>query len=96
MPQQTFEAPADRGVLAGSVVGDGPPVLVLHGGPGLSVAIVDGLVADLAPAYRVATFQQRGIEPSTTEGRMRRKKPDYEAYVARTSGFIPLPPKKAA
>ena len=69
MPQQTFEAPADRGVLAGQVVGDGPPVLVLHGGPGLSVAIVDGLVADLAPAYRVATFQQRGIEPSTTEGR---------------------------
>ena len=69
MPQQTFEAPADRGVLAGQVVGDGPPVLVLHGGPGLSVAIVDGLVADLAPAYRVATFQQRGIEPSTTGGR---------------------------
>jgi hypothetical protein len=32
------------------------------------VSIVDGLVADLLPAYRVATFQQRGIEPSTTEG----------------------------
>lgn len=31
----------------------------------------------------------------TTEGRMRRKKPDYEAYVARTSSFIPMPPKKA-
>ncbi len=30
----------------------------------------------------------------TTEGRMRRKRPDYEAYVARTSGFIPMPPKK--
>ncbi len=30
----------------------------------------------------------------TVEGRMRRKKPDYEAYVARTSGFIPLPPKR--
>ena len=43
-------------------------MLVLHGGPGLSVSIVDGLVADLLPAYRVATFQQRGIEPSTTEG----------------------------
>jgi steroid 5-alpha reductase family enzyme len=32
----------------------------------------------------------------TTEGNMRRKKPDYEAYMARTSGFIPLPPKKVA
>ena len=30
----------------------------------------------------------------TVEGRMRRKKPDYEAYVARTSGFIPMPPKR--
>ena len=31
----------------------------------------------------------------TTEYRMRRKKPDYEAYVAQTSGFIPMPPRKA-
>jgi pimeloyl-ACP methyl ester carboxylesterase len=61
-------APVDGGVLAGTVTGDGPPVLVLHGGPGLSVSIVDGLVADLAPSFRVATFQQRGIEPSTTDG----------------------------
>ena len=30
----------------------------------------------------------------TTEYRMRRKKPDYEAYVAQTSGFIPMPPKR--
>ena len=29
----------------------------------------------------------------TVEGRMRRKKPEYEAYVARTSGFIPMWPK---
>ncbi len=68
MTQETFQAPVDGGVLAGYVDGAGPPVLVLHGGPGLSVSIVDGLVADLLPAYRVATFQQRGIEPSTTEG----------------------------
>jgi steroid 5-alpha reductase family enzyme len=31
----------------------------------------------------------------TIEGRMRRKRPDYEAYIARTSGFIPLPPKRS-
>jgi steroid 5-alpha reductase family enzyme len=30
----------------------------------------------------------------TVEGRMRRKRPEYEAYVQRTSGFIPMPPKK--
>ncbi|MEP6968079.1 MAG: DUF1295 domain-containing protein [Pseudomonadota bacterium] len=29
----------------------------------------------------------------TVEGRMRRKRPEYEAYVRRTSGFIPMPPK---
>jgi pimeloyl-ACP methyl ester carboxylesterase len=68
MACETFEAPVQGGTVAGYVDGDGPPVLVLHGGPGLSVGIVDGLVADLLPAYRVATFQQRGIEPSTTEG----------------------------
>lgn len=31
----------------------------------------------------------------TVEGRMRRKRPDYEAYVRRTSSFIPMPPRKA-
>ena len=31
----------------------------------------------------------------TVEGRMRRKRPDYEAYIQRTSAFIPLPPKRA-
>lgn len=68
MTPETFEAPTGNGVLTGTVRGDGPPVLVLHGGPGLSSTIVDGLVADLAPSYRVAVFQQRGIEPSATEG----------------------------
>ena len=30
----------------------------------------------------------------TVEGRMRRRRPDYEAYIRRTSGFIPLPPRR--
>lgn len=30
----------------------------------------------------------------TVEGRMRRKRPDYEAYVQRTSKFFPMPPKR--
>jgi steroid 5-alpha reductase family enzyme len=32
----------------------------------------------------------------TVEGRLRRTRPDYEAYVARTSGFVPWPPRRAA
>ena len=31
----------------------------------------------------------------TVEGRMKRKKPDYEDYVRRTSGFVPWFPKRA-
>ena len=30
----------------------------------------------------------------TTEGKMRKSKPGYEDYVARTSGFVPWFPKK--
>jgi pimeloyl-ACP methyl ester carboxylesterase len=68
MTRETFEAPVPGVVLAGTVEGDGPPVIVLHGGPGLSVDVVDGLVADLVPSYRVAVFQQRGLAPSATDG----------------------------
>ena len=68
MTAERFEAPVDGGVLVGTVTGDGPPVLVLHGGPGLSVSVMDDLIAELAPAYRVASFQQRGIEPSVVDG----------------------------
>jgi steroid 5-alpha reductase family enzyme len=32
----------------------------------------------------------------TVEGRLRRHRPGYEDYIARTSPFIPWPPKKAA
>lgn len=43
-------------------------MLVLHGGPGLEYSHMDGLVDELAAGYRVATFQQRGLAPSTVEG----------------------------
>jgi proline iminopeptidase len=56
------------GSLVGWVRGDGPPVLLLHGGPGLSYDYLDGLDAELGDGYRAATFQQRGLEPSTTDG----------------------------
>ena len=34
-----------------------------------------------------------GVPP--VENHLKRSRPDYDAYVARTSGFIPLPPKRA-
>lgn len=43
-------------------------MLLLHGGPGLSFSYLDELAAELQPEFRVASFQQRGLEPSTVEG----------------------------
>lgn len=60
------------GVLAGAVTdecdGDRPLVLLLHGGPGLSLESLAGADRELAPRARIATFQQRGWGPSTVEG----------------------------
>lgn len=42
-------------------------VLLLHGGPGLSHDYLLPLVDDL-PGWTVASFQQRGLAPSTTDG----------------------------
>jgi steroid 5-alpha reductase family enzyme len=30
------------------------------------------------------------------EGRMRKTRPDYVAYIETTSGFVPWPPKRSA
>ena len=62
------------------------------------IAADTGLVgAATLPAPVLITFlltKWSGVP--TTEGRMRRRKPGYEDYVARTSGFIPMPPRKVA
>jgi pimeloyl-ACP methyl ester carboxylesterase len=63
-----FRAAAVGGELGGWIAGDGPPVLLLHGGPGLSYEYLDGLAAEIGAGYRLAAFQQRGIDPSTLEG----------------------------
>ena len=60
--------PVAAGDLAGWVAGDGHPVLLLHGGPGLPFDYLDGLAAELGDGYRVAAFQQRGLAPSSTTG----------------------------
>ena len=49
------------------------------------------------PAPALLTFLlTRWSGVPTVEGRMRRQRPEYEAYVQRTSSFIPWPPKTAA
>jgi pimeloyl-ACP methyl ester carboxylesterase len=68
MTRTSFSARVPGGSLAGWVQGEGPPVLLLHGGPGLSNEYLDGLAAELGPGQEVAAYQQRGIEPSTLEG----------------------------
>jgi proline iminopeptidase len=52
--------------LAGWVTGRGREVLLLHGGPGMTDYMAS-LLPELA-GYRVASFQQRGVAPSTLNG----------------------------
>jgi proline iminopeptidase len=66
--RSAFTAKVAGGTLAGWVVGGGPPVLLLHGGPGLRYAYMEPVIAELQRDFRVAIFQQRGLEPSTAEG----------------------------
>ena len=69
---------------------------------GAGTAIGAAIFTVLGPAAKVGgagilitTLLTKWSGVPTVEGRMRRKRPEYEAYVQRTSGFIPLPPKKA-
>lgn len=68
MERTTFTVDSGSGELSGWLAGDGPPVLALHGGPGMSYGYLDDAVEEVATAYRVATFQQRGLAPSTLTG----------------------------
>ena len=54
-------------MIAAWQTASGPPVLILHGGPGWS-DYTESLADELEDAFRVIRFQQRGLEPSTTSG----------------------------
>jgi proline iminopeptidase len=56
------------GLLGGWVRGAGPPVLLLHGGPGLSYEYLDEFADEIGDGYRIAAYQQRGLPPSTVDG----------------------------
>jgi pimeloyl-ACP methyl ester carboxylesterase len=62
-----FEVSVPGGKIAASRSGLGAPVLILHGGPGLS-DYTTPLAAELDDAFRVIRFQQRGLKPSTASG----------------------------
>jgi proline iminopeptidase len=64
---ESFEVPVAGGVISGSRTGSGPPVVLLHGGPGLS-DYMGSLDGELVSAYTVYRYQQRGLAPSTTSG----------------------------
>ncbi len=66
MTVERFEVLVEGGALAGTVQGEGPRVLLLHGGPGLP-DYLDGLLPEL-DGLRVARYQQRGLAPSTAWG----------------------------
>jgi pimeloyl-ACP methyl ester carboxylesterase len=66
--RKPFTVEVTGGRLGGWVIGDGVPVLLLHGGPGLSFEYLDELGSELGGDFQVAAYQQRGLEPSTVQG----------------------------
>jgi pimeloyl-ACP methyl ester carboxylesterase len=63
-----FTTEDDGPLIAGRRAGSGPPVLLLHGGPGLGFDYLRDLADELAQENDVAWYQQRGQEPSAAEG----------------------------
>jgi pimeloyl-ACP methyl ester carboxylesterase len=55
-------------LIAGRRAGEGPPVLLLHGGPGLGFDYLRDLADELAAENDVCWYQQRGLPPSATGG----------------------------
>lgn len=65
MQSEPIEVGVVGGLLYVTVVGDRDPVLLLHGGPGLSCDYLQPVVDELRDGYQVAVYQQRGLPPST-------------------------------
>jgi pimeloyl-ACP methyl ester carboxylesterase len=63
-----FTTHDDGPSIGGLRAGNGPPVLLLHGGPGLGFDYLGDLAEELAYENDVAWYQQRGLAPSAVEG----------------------------
>ena len=62
-----FAVTVPGGTITAWQQGEGPHVLLLHGGPGVA-DYTESLAAELEDGYSVTRYQQRGVAPSTTEG----------------------------
>ncbi|CUU59680.1 proline iminopeptidase [Parafrankia irregularis] len=63
---RAFRVARAGGHVAGSVRGGGTPLLVLHGGPGLSDTSF--LFADELEGWQTVRYTQRGVPPSSEQG----------------------------
>jgi pimeloyl-ACP methyl ester carboxylesterase len=63
-----FTTHDDGPLVVGRRAGSGPPVLLLHGGPGMGFDYLRDLADELVEENDVAWYQQRGQEPSAAEG----------------------------
>ena len=68
MEWTAFTTHDDGPSIGGLRAGNGPPVLLLHGGPGLGFDYLGDLAEELAYENDVAWYQQRGLAPSAVEG----------------------------
>lgn len=64
MSEEPFAVPVGDGVLAGHRGGDGPPALLLHGGPAWP-DYTDGCAQELDGLFQTHRYTQRGARPST-------------------------------
>jgi pimeloyl-ACP methyl ester carboxylesterase len=63
-----FTIDDDGPLIAGRRAGSGPPILLLHGGPGLGFDYLRALADELAVENDVGWYQQRGLAPSASGG----------------------------
>jgi pimeloyl-ACP methyl ester carboxylesterase len=63
-----FTTEDDGPMIAGRRAGSGPPILLLHGGPGLGFEYLRDLADELVVENDVAWYQQRGLAPSAPGG----------------------------
>ena len=66
MPGTPFEVSTRTGPIAGRESGQGPALLFLHGGPGLSD--YGEMLSAEAADWRLIHYQQRGLSPSSVDG----------------------------
>ena len=66
MPETPFEVNTDKGPITGRESGQGPALLFLHGGPGLSD--YGDMLGPEVVGWRMVHYQQRGLAPSALDG----------------------------